>query len=115
MNYTFNDYLEENFRDIIADAAQELLDEDNIRGISAKVVDVSIKQIDITKLLQTDDHAEFPVIICAVIRTCEDDRVYRQNVEMKGSISGTFSELFRDFSIKLRSISCVKANSKRQK
>ena len=48
MNYTFNDYLEENFRDIIADAAQEMLDEDNIRGISAKVVDVSIKQIDIT-------------------------------------------------------------------
>ncbi|MDD6269173.1 MAG: ImmA/IrrE family metallo-endopeptidase [Oscillospiraceae bacterium] len=115
MNYTFNDYLEENFRDIIADAAQEMLDEDNIRGISAKVIDVSIKQIDITKLLQTDDHAEFPVIICAVIRTCEDDRVYRQNVEMKGSISGTFSELFRDFSIKLRSISCVKANSRRQK
>lgn len=115
MNYTFNDYLDENFRDIIEDAAQELLDEDNIRDISAKVVDVSIKQIDITKLLQTDDYAEFPVIICAVIRTCEDDRVYRQNVEIKGSISGTFSELFRDFSIKLCNISYVKANSSKQK
>lgn len=111
---SFTEFLNKTFKQEIHEAAQNCIDIDNVYELPVSVVYAEISQIDTRKLFQFHDNMEFPVIITVRVSTDEDGRCYYRIVDMKGTISGTLTRLFKDFSIKAVGIckNRVKHNSK---
>ena len=106
MSYSFRCFIEENYFDVLKNAVDRFIREDDTDDCTVRVKSVIIDDIDYSSLKNAQDHVKFKIILKAHIESTDGISAYHNDLYLFGTLSGSFSADFNDIQIK-----CISNNS----
>ncbi len=103
MSYSFRCFIEENYFDVLKNAVDRFIQEDDTDDCTVRVKSVIIDDIDYSALKNAQDHVKFKIILKAHIESTDGISAYHNDLYLFGTLSGSFSADFNDIQIK-----CIK-------
>ena len=105
MDYSFRQFIEQNYMDKLIAAAEEFIECDTRYEIEVTVKCVLIEDIDYSPLKQGKDFVRFPIVLHASTMALDNGESYRREVFLRGMLSGSFSLRFADIDVHCSSAS----------
>ena len=103
MSYSFRCFIEENYFDVLKNAVDRFIREDDTDDCTVRVKSVIIDDIDYSSLKNAQDNGKFKIILKAHIESTDGISAYHNDLYLFGTLSGSFSADFNDIQIK-----CIK-------
>ena len=91
MDYSFRQFIEQNYMDKLIAAAEEFIECDTRYEIEVTVKCVLIEDIDYSPLKQGKDFVRFPIVLHTSTMALDNGESYRREVFLRGMLSGSFS------------------------
>jgi hypothetical protein len=105
MDYSFRQFIEQNYMDKLIAAAEEFIECDTRYEIEVTEKCVLIEDIDYSPLKQGKDFVRFPIVLHASTMALDNGESYRREVFLRGILSGSFSLRFADIDVHCSSAS----------
>ncbi len=108
MDYSFRQFIEQNYMDQLIAAANSYIESDNRCDIEVTVKYALIEDIDYSPLKRGGDFFRFPVVLHASTIALENGESYRREVFLRGMLSGSFSRRFEDIDVHCHAASTLR-------